>query len=283
MPDNDSMLPSSAGHAGELARRLAAAYAGAPEVHAVALGGSRANPAAMADAASDIDLYVYAAADLPLAFRTAVASGAAGSVELDNRFFEPGDEWVDRDTGVGVDVMFRRPAWIEDQLDRVLVRHEASVGYSTAFWHNVLHSKVLFDRDGWLAALQRRAQAPYPEPLRRAVVAKNQPLLRRNRSSYLRQIERAIARGDGVSVNHRVAAFLASWFDVLFALNRVPHPGEKRLVEIAELECPSAPAGFAGSVRALVAAIPRGDAAALAAKLTDGLDALLAADGLLEP
>jgi hypothetical protein len=29
-----------------------------------------------------------------------------------------------------------------------------------------------------------------------------------------------------VSLNHRTAALLASYFDVLFALNRVHHPGD---------------------------------------------------------
>ncbi len=282
MPENSIMSPASGDAALDLARRLAAAYARVPEVEAVALAGSRANPAAEADAASDIDLYVYASADVPLAVRADVAAGATGRVELDNRFFETGDEWVDGASGVGVDVMFRHPAWIEEQLHRVLVRHEASVGYSTALWANVLHARVLFDRAGWLAALARRARAPYPDALRRAIVAKNHPLLRRNLSSFHHQIERAVVRGDGVSVSHRVAAFLASCFDVLFALNRVPHPGEKRLVAIAEATCPILPPGFARSVGALVAAIPRGDAAERAAELADAVDALVRAEGLLE-
>ena len=44
-----------------LARRLAAAYAAWPGVEAVALGGSRVT--GLADPESDIDLYVYAAAE----------------------------------------------------------------------------------------------------------------------------------------------------------------------------------------------------------------------------
>jgi hypothetical protein len=259
--------------AGALARKLAEAYGAVPGVVAVALAGSRENQ--VADAASDLDLYVYADPEPPLAARAAIAAGARGRPELDNRFFEPGDEWIDGATGLAVDVMFRAPRWIEEQLDRVLVRHQAQVGYSTAFWHNVLRSTALWDPHGFYRRLQARAATPYPEPLRRAIVAKNHPLLRANQSSYAVQIARAVARGDRVAVSHRVAAFLASYFDVLFALNRLPHPGEKRLLEMVAARCPHAPPRFAEEVQALLATVADGDPIPPLAALCDGLDRLL--------
>ncbi len=126
--------------------------------------------------------------------------------------------------------MYRSPGWIEQELDRVLVRHQASLGYSTCFWYNVLHSEALFDPRGWYGALQERARCSYPRELQRAILAKNLPVLRKNRSSYRAQIALALERGDPVSCNHRVAALLASFFDIWFALERRPHPGEKRLL-----------------------------------------------------
>ena len=91
--------------------------------------------------------------------------------------------------------------WIEEQLERVLVRHEASVGYSTCFWHNVLHSTALFDCSGWYRDLQEKAARPYPRPLQSAIIARNHPILRQSLSSYLAQIERAVRRGDSVASN----------------------------------------------------------------------------------
>lgn len=135
---------------------------------AVALAGSRA--ASSNDTASDFDLYVYAASEVPVEFRRSLAGPAA---EIDNRFWEPGDEWVDADSGAHLDVMYRSATWIEDQLDRVLIRHQASIGYSTCFWYNVLHSEALYDPQGWYRKLQERARVPYPEELKRAIVAKN--------------------------------------------------------------------------------------------------------------
>jgi predicted nucleotidyltransferase len=259
----------------EVARRVAGAYASVDGVVAVALGGSRATGAA--GDGSDVDLYVYAEAEPPLAARAAVAAGSPRA-ELGNRAFEPGDEWVDAATGVHVDVMFRTPRGIEEELDRVLVRHEPRTGYSTALWHGVRTSRALLDPAGWYGALQRRAAAPYPEPLARAIVARNLPLLRRGLSSFVRQLEKAARRGDAVSVNHRIAALLASAFDVLFAVNRETHPGEKRLVELALARCPRRPPRLAGDVAALLAAGPP-DVVARADGLAAALEELAAAAG----
>ncbi|MEL6772335.1 MAG: DUF4037 domain-containing protein [Bacteroidota bacterium] len=252
-------------------------YAAFPNVRAVALGGSLATGAGGPDA--DADLYVYADPPLALDERRSVVRADARHAEVGNTFFEPGDEWTDT-AGRRFDAMFRVPAWIEEQLDRVLERHEASVGYSTCLWHNVRTSTVLFDRDGWYAALHARAQQPYPEPLREAIVAKNHPLLRTTTASFRYQLARAVERDDAVSVNHRTAALLASFFDVLFALNRAPHPGEKRLLWHAA-RLPLVPAAFDAQVRTVLAAPPTERLAGVDA-LCDGLDALVRSEGLYE-
>lgn len=264
----------------QVAGRVAQAYAGLAEVQAIALAGSLTSGSA--DAGSDIDLYVYAREAVPMCARAAIATASATNAEVDNRFWESGDEWIDAATGIHVDVMFRSVQWVTDQLDRVLQRHEASVGYSTCIWHNVLTSRALYDRDGWFGALQQAARCPYPEALRTAILAKNYPILRRNISSYTAQLGKAVARSDRVSVNHRVAEFLASYFDILFALNRLPHPGEKRLVELALRDCAVLPRDMASQVRDLIGAISGPDQAivALAEALVDGIDAVLLSQGL---
>ncbi len=265
---------SSGGNARELASRLAGIYALNPTVEAVVLSGSRTS--GQGDATSDIDLYVYSRQQMSLEERRRVAAGARRA-EIGNEFWEPGDEWIDEATGISADVMFRDCRWIEEQLDRVLKHHQASVGYSTCFWYNVLHSEILFDRAGWFAELQERAREPYPEELRAAIIAKNFPILRNNMSSYVHQIELAIQRGDLISLNHRATALLASYFDVLFAVNRQPHPGEKRLVKFAELLCTKRPPDFGVRIAELLASLPRMDASVVerADNLIDGLDALM--------
>ena len=258
-----------------VALKVTGRLAALAQVQAVALAGSRTTE--FPDDESDFDLYVYVTEDIPLEMRAEIAADSARA-EIGNATWEPGDEWVDAATGTRFDVMYRHVRWIEEQLERVLVRHEASVGYSTCFWYNVLHSQALYDQAGWFAEQQRKAGQPYPVELRRAIVAKNYPLLRRNQSSYLHQIELAVKRNDPVSVNHRVAALLASYFDVLFAVNERPHPGEKRLL-LHAARCPKVPREMERQVRAVVAAVGSGDVEARVNELLDGLEELLPKDG----
>ena len=257
-----------------VAQAIARRFAGLPQVESVTLAGSRT--VELADERSGVDLYVYVTDDIPLDLREEIAAGAPRA-EIGNATWEPGDEWIDADSGVAVDVMYRHVRWIEEQIDRVLVRHEASAGYSTCLWYNVLHSRALFDHTGWFAAVQWSAQVRYPAELRRAIVAKNWPLLRKNQSSYLHQIELAVKRNDPVSVNHRVAALLASYFDVLFAVNELPHPGEKRLLAQAA-RCAKVPREMERQVREVVAAVGSGDVVGRLNDLVDGMEELAHSD-----
>jgi hypothetical protein len=263
-----------------VAERLARRFATLPQVEVVAQSGSRT--AGLSDAKSDIDLYVYVTEDIPLDLRANIAAGSPRA-EVGNATWEPGDEWIDAETGVSVDVMYRHVRWIEEQLDRVLVQHQASVGYSTCFWYNVLHSRASFARSGWFAGLQERTRRKYPAELQRAIIAKNYPLLRQNQSSYLHQIELAVARGDAVSVNHRITALVASYFDVLFALNELPHPGEKRLIQYAKANCSNLPSEMERQIAELLASAvtDHGDTVSKVNALVDGLDEVLLQHGLV--
>ena len=255
----------------KVAREVASELFALPGVRAVALGGSQAT--AQADAASDIDLYVFGEAEAPVARRRemAVRRAVPGTAEIDNRQFGPGDEWLDR-AGMGVDAMHWRTGWIEGEVAAVMERHEPRVGHTTALVHTIAVARPLHDPEGWFAALAERARAPYPEALARAIVAHNLPLLAAARHSFAAQIALAAARGDAVSVNHRTAAWIASAFDVLFALNRRLHPGEKRLLEHAGT-LDRAPPTLARDVAALLAARGR-ERAAIARALARELEAL---------
>jgi hypothetical protein len=263
-----------------LARELAEQFSRFPQVQAVALAGSQTS--GRPDANSDIDLYVYHNAAIPLDERRAlVAARGSSRADLDMRFWDLGDEWVDLPSGIEVDIIYWEPAWIEAQLARVLDQHQASMGYSTCFWHTIQRSQILFDRHQWFEKLQARAAQPYPQALYLRIIEMNHAVLRRVIPSYCHQIELAVQRGDLVSVNHRVAAFLASYFDILFALNRELNPGEKRLLSITQARCARLPVNMAAGVTAVLQCAGSGskELPAELHRLVDALDQLLAEEG----
>ncbi len=245
------------GNQPDVIQAIVETFAHRPEVAAIALGGSHTSD--LSDAWSDYDVSVYLDAEIPLDARRDLAIRFDPNPEIGNSWFGPCDEWTDRRSGVALDIMYWDRAAFERDLWAVIEEHRPALGYTTAFWRTVHHSTPLFDRDGWFAGMQELAATPYPEPLRRAIVAWNWPLLRTTHSSYYRQIELAIWRNDPVSVQHRLTALLASVFDIAFAIDRTPHPGEKRLLDhLARLEHGSR---LAPRIRAVVTA-PGSDAAA---------------------
>ena len=253
-----------------------------PAVAAIALVGSRAS--GMAEPGSDVDLFVYADGDLG-DIRARLADEHADPAawrSLHEPGFGDGDVWRLKDGETWLDLMYWPTTWAEAQLRRVLVEHTASMGYSTAFWRSIRDAHPLYERDGWHAELQRRARQPYPEALRRNIVDLNRPYLRDHPFSFRAQGVKAIARGDAVGVNHRVAAWLASYVDIIFAVNRVLHPGEKRLLEHVARECAIVPDRLSADVTRLIELTGQAQPSVLRAMddLSDALEAILRREGL---
>jgi hypothetical protein len=215
-----------------LPSEIADAFAGVAGVEAVAWCGSTAMH--MADSLSDYDLYVYWREPVPLDARRRVITGRASEYQLNNTFWELEDEWIEPG-GQRFNVMYRSCREAEEEVQRRLVNHLASLGYTTAYCFTLSRGKPLVDPNHWLAVLQHQSRGTYPFGLVQAILRKNRPVLGGGmQSCYLKQINAAIARQDPVSLNHRVAAWLASYFDILFAINGQFHPGEKRLLIYAE-------------------------------------------------
>jgi uncharacterized protein DUF4037/nucleotidyltransferase-like protein len=210
-------------------------------IEAVILGGSIST--GMTDQRSDYDLYVFTRQPIEPALREAILSPRAARLELQREFWEWEDAWIEHD-GTKFEIMYRGCGHTEQEVERRLSRYEACVGYTTCVLYTLAYGHVLVDQNGWFKSLQQRVlSTSYPDELLRAVIAKNFPVLGPIISSYEDQIESAFARRDLVSLIDRTAAWLASYFDILFAANRQYHPGEKRLLAQAE-RLPSSPANM---------------------------------------
>lgn len=212
-----------------------------PQVEAIALGGSRAT--GRQDETSDYDVYVYLTASVDADTRRRLLEPYCRHMEIGNTFWELEDD-VTLQNGIDMDIIYRNPDDFARTVAAAVADGQACNGYTTCMWHNLIHCRILFDRQGRLTALQTQYTVPYPQTLKRNIITKNLNLLSGMLPSFDAQIQKAHYRGDRVSVNHRVAEFLASYFDVLFALNEMTHPGEKRMQQICAAECRLLPGDF---------------------------------------
>lgn len=210
-------------------------------VEAIALGGSRAGE--HFDETSDYDVYLYVTGPVEESARREILGRYCSIIEIGNRFWELEDNCRLKN-GVEIDILYRDLDGLVADVASVVEQHQARNGYTTCMWHNLLNCKILYDRDGRLTAAKERFTVPYPEELQEHIVFRNYKLLQSSMPAYRTQIAKAIKRRDLVSMNHRVAAFLESYFDLLFALNEQTHPGEKRLIQLCKERCRVLPAQF---------------------------------------
>ena len=231
-----------------MVNQLFAELAALPQVEAVALGGSRAG--IHFDEKSDYDVYLYCDAPVPEDLRREILGKYCSYMEIGNQFWETEDNCT-LSNGVDIDILYRNLDGFAEGVANVVERHQAYNGYTTCMWHNLLTCKILYDRDGRLAAAKERFSVPYPQQLKENIISRNMKLLTSTLPAYDGQIRKALKRHDQVSICHRTAAFMESYFDILFALNEKTHPGEKRLVTLCLENCPILPGDFEENLDAL--------------------------------
>lgn len=202
------------------------------EIEALALGGSRAT--GNHDESSDYDYYVYLKAELSETKRRTMIDKYVSYMEYSNRFWELEDDGTFKN-GVDVEFIYRSIDDLDDMLDGLFNKGYVSHGYTTCFLDNLLRSKIVFDKGGRLESLKDKYASSLDKTLYDSIISYNVPILMDKMPSLFYQIEKAMKRQDQFSVNHRTTAYFEMYFDILFALNQVTHPGEKRLLESASL------------------------------------------------
>jgi len=226
-------------------------YKGLNEVRSIALGGSSA--AKTADKNSDIDMYVFVDKDIPLEKRENIVRKFSSKYEVGGEYFGSGDEFFVDGMQKELDVMYWNKNWFENTVHNVWEKHQPSNGYSTCFLHTLNIFDIIHDTENWLKGQKNKLKSPYPEELKENIIKRNMMLMKdKPFSSYYEQIEKAIKRNDINSINHRITAFMASYFDVIFAKNKILHPGEKRLVQFAKNNCKILPEMFEENIQKLL-------------------------------
>lgn len=212
-----------------------------PNVEAIAIGGSRSTN--NYDEKSDYDIYVYISSPIDEKIRYDIYKDTTNVMEVGNRYWEEEDNIIMKD-GIYADIIYRNLETFISEIKSVVNYYIPHNGYTTCMWHNLINSKIIFDKDGKLKKYQDEFNIPYPEELSKSIIERNHNLLNKALPNYYDQIKKAVNRNDLVSVNHRTTEFLASYFDLLFALNKKTHPGEKRLIILTIKECNILPNNF---------------------------------------
>lgn len=211
------------------------------QVEAIALGGSRSGE--NYDDNSDYDVYVYITDSISEDVRKAILSKYCGYMEIGNHYWENEDNCV-LNNGIDIDIIYRNLDEFRAEVASVVEEYNPHNGYTTCMWHNLINSKIIYDVNNRFKEAQDRFSVPYPKELRENIIKRNFNLLDDAMPAYSHQIKKASERGDRVSVLHRTTAFLESYFDIIFALNSLTHPGEKRLAEICKQSCAVLPNDF---------------------------------------
>ena len=218
-------------------------------VEAIALGGSRAGE--NFDEKSDYDIYVYYNEMIPEKERKEIYLDVCSKIEIGNHYWEYEDNGVLND-GVEFDVVYRKLDDFINGISYVVDKCNSHNGYTTCMWHNLINCKILFDKNKKLEKYQKQYSIDYPKKLKENIILRNMNLLSDALPAYKGQIKKATGRADVVSINHRITEFLASYFDIIFALNELTHPGEKRLVEISLKKCKKLPKNFSQNIENLL-------------------------------
>ena len=220
-------------------------------IEAIAIGGSSA--AKTSDNSSDIDIYVFTTNSIPIELREQIVKKISSKYEVGGEYFGSGDEYFVNALNIQFDVMFWDKNWFENVIENVWVKHYPSNGYTTCFLYTLKKLRILIDKNNWLISQKNKINTVYPQELKNNIIKRNIMLLQdKPFASYYEQIKKAINRNDVVSINHRISAFLASYFDIIFAVNELLHPGEKRLINFAKTNCKLLPANFEENIEKLL-------------------------------
>ena len=221
------------------------------QVEAIAIGGSSA--AKTSDKISDLDIYIFVSQDIPTDKRLEIVKTVSSKYEVGGEYFGAGDEYLVDKLGVQYDVMFWNTNWFKETIKNIWEKHYPSNGYTTCFLYTLKNFQIIFEKNNLLTELKQKINSPYPQELKNNIIKRNIMLLKdKPFASYYEQIKKAMEREDIVSVNHRIAAFLASYFDIIFAKNELLHPGEKRLIKYAKSNCKILPDDFENNINQLL-------------------------------
>ena len=156
------------------------------DITSIVLAGSGAT--GRKDNYSDIDIDIITLKEIPANERKSIIKKFSDIMEIDNNFWGTSDEFIMRNSSIQVDIAYFDFKWLKEKLVSLLEKNEATIGYSTCFWHNVINAMIIYDKDGEFESFQKKYTIEYPLQLKKNIISMNYPILKKNLSSYYNQI-----------------------------------------------------------------------------------------------
>ena len=209
-----------------------------PAEHGLAMGGSYAK--GMSDAQSDVDVYLFADKVLPAGRRSELVQellGPEGQVTSwgeDEPFVEGGTDLYHQ--GHKVEVWLRNRQRVEEtiaacrqgRIQRDCVCWTVMGFFNYALLSDLHAMQIVEDPQGVLAGWKREV-TPYPEALRRAILARFSAEAAFWPGNF--HYRTAVERADVIYTTGIVQLVVQALIQVVFALNRHYFPGEKKLAQ----------------------------------------------------
>ena len=196
-------------------------FCGIDGIRALVLGGSRTTE--RFDEKSDYDFYVYSENGIDQEIRHKILTRYCKYFEIGNKYWELEDNGQ-LICGIDFDLVYRNLQQFENTVADGVEKNNSYNGFTTCLWDNILNSKIIFDKNDVFKKMKERFTIPYPQKLKENIVKRNMALLSGSVVSYDKQIIKSIHRKDLINLNNRISVFLASYFDIIFAINELPNP-----------------------------------------------------------
>ena len=112
-------------------------------------------------------------------------------------------------------------------------------------WHNLLHSKILYDLNGHYASLQKTYQIPLSTGTQKHIIERQLLLLEQAMPAFSHQIEKSYQtpRSSQYESSYMSEFLLPTLTCYLRSMSK-PIPGEKRMLEYAKTHCTLLPKQF---------------------------------------
>lgn len=199
-------------------------------VLAIVLGGSRSID--IADKYSDYDIYIYFNNTNSFSDIKPILALYINSDSELNMFF-PEETCVLLKDNTHVEIILKTLIGAENEIKKRLIDYQCDLGFSTCDLAAVFNGKVLYDNKKIYQNLIDKYSFAYPDRLAENVIKFNREMMNGKVISADRQIIKALKRNDFVAFQRWCTVYIASYFDILFAINRKYHIGEKRMLKFA--------------------------------------------------